>query len=172
MPKKDATQSSTSVPKVLSSKEKIYEVVQEYVKSRTEKNIGRSGGQEIFNRVVECIFAAAAHDGVFRFNGGFGSLHIRTYKPGKRRIPSGAEVSFGERRKIRLEEGLVVKALVANQGDLEKAKKAKGTKSVSGPSKDDPTEPAKADAKKPANPVRPPVKPAKDPDASHEVDLD
>jgi hypothetical protein len=58
----------------------------------------------------------------FRFNGGYGSLHVKTYQAGTRRLPSGQETTFGERSKLRYEEGVVVAGLVASKGDLAKAK--------------------------------------------------
>lgn len=63
-------------------------------------------------------FALAAQDGTVRLNGGFGSLHVRTYQAGERRLPSGETTKFGERQKMRYEEGVLVSALIENGGDL------------------------------------------------------
>lgn len=110
------------------TKEAIYVLVGNFVKEKTGKRIGKTGGREIFDLVVDNIFAAATKAGSFRFNGGFGSLQIRTYGEGTRRLPSGQEVTFGERRKLRYEEGVVVEALVANGGNLEEAYKVRGSR--------------------------------------------
>lgn len=109
------------------SKEAIYIKVGDYVKARTGKRIGKTGGREIFDLVVNEIFAAAVVAGSFRFNGGFGSLHVRTFGEGSRRLPSGVVTTFGERKKLRYEEGVVVEALVANGGNLVEALAARAT---------------------------------------------
>lgn len=114
--------------KVLVGKDAIYAMIGDHVKAVTGKRIGRSGGRVIFDMVVEQIFAEATRTGAFRFNGGFGSMHLKVYQAGTRRLPSGQETTFGERTKLRYEEGIVVSALVANKGDLVEAKKAKGTR--------------------------------------------
>jgi len=110
------------------AKEAIYEKVSEFVKAKTGKRIGKSGGQELFNIVVAEIFAATAREGSFRFNGGFGSMHIKTYQPGTRRLPSGQSTTFGEREKARYEEGVVVRALIKNHGNLDEALKVRGSR--------------------------------------------
>jgi hypothetical protein len=117
-----------------SAKEAIYELIAEFVKSKTDKRIGKSGGRIIFDLVVDNVFAAAAKDGTFRFNGGFGSLHVRQYGAGSRRLPSGQQTTFGEREKLRYEQGVVVTALIENEGNLEEAYKVRGSrvKEVSG----------------------------------------
>lgn len=108
------------------SKEQIYVLIGDHVKEKTGKRIGKTGGREIFDLVVAQIFAAAAKDGTFRFNGGFGSLHVKDYQAGSRRLPSGETTTFGERSKLRYEEGVVTKALVANNGDLEAVMRERG----------------------------------------------
>jgi nucleoid DNA-binding protein len=110
-------------------KEAIYIKLGEYVKDKTGKRIGKTGGRELFDMVVDEIFALATRDGTVRLNGGFGSFHVREYQEGTRRLPSGVEVSFGERKKLRYEEGVVVKALVENGGDLSKAYLIRGSRS-------------------------------------------
>lgn len=110
------------------SKELIYEKLGEEIRAMTDKRVGKAGGRKLFDSVVEQIFAAAAKNGVFRFNGGFGSIHKRTYQAGERRLPAGQTVQFGERQKLRYEEGVVVEALVANGGDLTEALKARGSR--------------------------------------------
>jgi len=112
----------------VSAKDAIYIKIGDFVKEKTGKRIGKTGGREIFDRVVEQIFASAVTEGSFRFNGGFGSLHVKTYQAGTRRLPSGQETTFGERQKVRYEEGVVVKALIVNDGDLTKALKARGSR--------------------------------------------
>lgn len=114
--------------KELSVKEAIYTKVGEFVKEKTGKRIGKTGGREVFDLIVDEIFAAAVKEGTFRFNGGFGSMHLRTYQAGSRRLPSGTNTTFGERKKLRYEEGVVVKALIGNGGNLIEALKARGTR--------------------------------------------
>lgn len=110
----------------LSSKEQIYVDIGTFVKEKTGKRIGKTGGREIFDLVVASIFAGAAKDGSFRFNAGFGSLHVKNYQAGSRRLPSGDVTTFSERSKVRYEEGVVTKALVQNGGNLEEALKERG----------------------------------------------
>lgn len=133
-----------------SAKDKIYASIRDLVKDRTGKSIGKQGGREIFDLVVEQVFAAATAAGTFRFNGGFGSLHVRQYSAGTRNLPSGQAVTFGEREKLRYEEGVVTKALVANKGDLSEALKARGSRGGDKEVEEEPAkaEPAKADTKK------------------------
>lgn len=109
-------------------KEGIYTQIDAWVKTKTGKRIGKTGGREIFDLVTGGVFSAAASEGTFRFNGGFGSLHVKEYQAGERRLPSGQTTKFGKRRKIRYEEGVVVKALVDNGGDLAKAIAVRGSR--------------------------------------------
>lgn len=109
-------------------KNAIYEKIGAYVKDKTGKRIGRSGGREVFDIVVNEVFALATQHGSMRFNGGFGSLHVKTYQEGERRLPSGQMTKFGKRQKLRYEEGVVVKALVANGGNLTEALKVRGVR--------------------------------------------
>lgn len=110
-------------------KEEIYIKIKELVKNKTGgKNIGKSGGRELFDLVVAEIFTLATKEGTIRLNGGFGSFHVRQYGSGSRRLPSGQQVEFGEREKLRYEEGVVVKALVENEGNLEEALKVRGSR--------------------------------------------
>lgn len=111
-----------------SAKVGIYTTIGDHVKSVTDKRIGKTGGRVIFDLVVGEIFAACAKDKSFRFNGGFGSMHLRTYTAGSRRLPSGQETTFGERNKIRYEEGVVVKTLIGNGGDLKAALAARASR--------------------------------------------
>ena len=126
----------------VSAKDAIYVQIGDFVKEKTGKRIGKTGGREIFDMVVEQTFSAAVREGSFRFNGGFGSFHVKTYQAGTRRLPSGQQTTFGERQKVRYEEGVVVKALIVEGGDLSKALKARGTR-VKKPA-------AKSEDKKPA----------------------
>jgi len=119
-------------------KERIYEKISELVKDKTDKRIGKTGGRDVFDLVVAEIFALATKEGTVRLNGGFGSFHVRNYQAGSRRLPSGKETSFGERSKLRYEEGVVVRELVKNKGDLDKAVKVRGSR-------------AQSDTKKPAD---------------------
>lgn len=111
-----------------SGKEAIYLQIRDMVKAKTTKNIGKSGARELFDLVVQAIFVTATKEGTIRLNGGFGSFHKRHYTSGERRLPSGQNVQFGERDKLRYEEGVVVKALVDNGGDLNEALKARGSR--------------------------------------------
>jgi len=111
-----------------SAKEAIYIQIGKLVQEKTGKRIGKTGGREIFDLVVNEVFAAAARNGSLRFNGGFGALHQRQYQAGERRLPSGATTKFGIRTKLRYEEGVVVKALNGNGGVLEDALKARGSR--------------------------------------------
>ena len=113
------------------SKEEIYIRLGEWIKEKTGKRVGKTGGREIFDKVVEEIFSAATKNETFRFNAGFGSLHTRTYAAGARRLPSGQETTFGERQKLRYEEGVVVEEMVKNGGDLAKALTTRGTRGSS-----------------------------------------
>jgi hypothetical protein len=130
-----------------SDKEAIYEKIAAWVKEKTSQRIGKSGGRVIFDMVVDNVFAAAAKSGTFRFNGGFGSLHVRTYSAGSRRLPSGQETTFGEREKLRYEQGVVVTALVENKGNLEEAYKARGSRVKEVEGEAAPTTPAPSKAK-------------------------
>jgi len=121
----------------VSAKDAIYVQIGDFVKEKTGKRIGKTGGREIFDMVVEQIFAAAVRENSFRFNGGFGSLHVKTYQAGTRRLPSGQETTFGERQKVRYEEGVVVKALITEGGDLVKALKARGSRAKAKPATKD-----------------------------------
>lgn len=96
----------------MDAKQAIYQLIADSVKAKTGKNIGRSGGQELFNLVVEQIFAAAVKEQTFRFNGGYGSLRIKHYSAGSRQLPSGAKTTFGERSKLRYEQGVSTTDLV------------------------------------------------------------
>jgi nucleoid DNA-binding protein len=109
-------------------KEAIYIKLGEMVKDKTGKRIGKTGGRELFDVVVGEIFALATKEGTVRLNGGFGSFHVRDYQSGSRRLPSGQQVDFGERKKLRYEEGVVVKALIGNGGNLDEAVKVRGSR--------------------------------------------
>lgn len=119
---------ATEAPAEDSGKEAIYTKIADLIKEKTDKRIGKTGGREIFDLVVSEVFAAAAAAGTFRFNGGFGSMHVKKYSAGSRRLPSGQETTFGEREKLRYEEGVVTKELVKNGGDLVEAIKVRGTR--------------------------------------------
>lgn len=114
----------------LDPKEQIYVLIGNLVKEKTGKRIGKTGGREIFDLVVDNVFAAATKSGSFRFNGGFGALHIREYGAGSRNLPSGQKVTFGERKKLRYEAGVVVEALIENGGSLEAAYRVRGTRAT------------------------------------------
>lgn len=110
----------TKEPVVRVGKDAIYERLGALVKEMTGKRVGLAGGRKIFDAVVEEVFVEATKEGTFRFNGGYGSMHVKTYAAGSRRLPSGQETTFGERQKLRYEEGVVVAGLVEHKGDLSK----------------------------------------------------
>lgn len=142
----ETTEAAAAPETADSAKEKIYIAIGDFVKEKTGKRIGKTGGREIFDLVTEQMFATAAAEGTIRFNGGFGSYHIKEYSEGERRLPSGATTKFGKRKKLRYEEGVVVKALVANGGNLEEALKVRGSRAK--PEAEAPAaKPAKADKK-------------------------
>jgi hypothetical protein len=128
------------------SKEQIYTKIADYVQAKTQKRIGKTAAREIFDLVVGEVFAAAARDGSFRFNGGFGSIHKKEYQAGTRRLPSGQETTFGIRQKLRYEEGVVTAALVKNGGNLAEGLKARGSRAK--------TDGAPAAEAKPAKPAK------------------
>jgi len=96
----------------LDTKQTIYQKIADYVNAKTGKNIGRSGGQELFNIVTEQVFASAVAEKNFRFNGGYGSLRIKNYSAGTRKLPSGKSTTFGERSKLRYEQGVTTTNLI------------------------------------------------------------
>jgi len=106
------TKPAAESTKELSVKEAIYQKVADMVKAKTSKNIGRTGGQELFNLVVGEIFVVAVHEKSIRLNAGFGSFKIKEYTPGSRRLPSGQVATFGDRKKLRYEQGVSVTNLI------------------------------------------------------------
>lgn len=114
------TTAEAKEPVVRTGKDAIYERLGEMVKEMTGKRVGLSGGRKIFDKVVEEVFVEATKEGTFRFNAGFGSMHVKNYGPGERRLPSGQMTTFGDRQKLRYEEGVVVAGLVEHKGDLTK----------------------------------------------------
>jgi len=120
--------------KTPSAKEAIYINIAEKVKGKTGKVVSKAFGREIFDTVIEEVFASATKEEVFRLNGGFGSFHVRDYPAGSRVTPGGKKVTFGPRKKVRYDNGVVVASLLKAGGDLTKVK----------------SERAKAGSKKPA----------------------
>jgi hypothetical protein len=127
----EATPAADGSESELTSKEAIYGQIADWVKEKTDKNIGKTGGRALFDMVHNATFAAATRDGTFRFNGGFGSYHVRKYGEGSRRLPSGATTNFGERQKLRYEQGVVTTALIKNGGDLTQALAVRGSRAQS-----------------------------------------
>lgn len=115
-----ASAAEAKEPVVRVGKDAIYERLGEMVKEMTGKRVGLSGGRKLFDKVVEEVFVEATKEGTFRFNAGFGSMHVKSYGPGERRLPSGQMTTFGDRQKLRYEEGVVVAGLVEHKGDLTK----------------------------------------------------
>ena len=110
-----------STSRQLSSKEQIYQVIADEVKEYTGKNIGRARGRIIFDRVIENVFMQLILNREMRLNGGFGSLKMKRYSAGERRLPSGQVVVYPERFKPYYEAGVVVTAMEKNGGDLKAA---------------------------------------------------
>lgn len=98
--------------KEMSAKEKIYIAIDAYVKDKTGKRIGKSGGRIVFDMVVAAMFEHAVTLGSLRFNAGYGSLKVKTYSAGSRRLPSGTITKFDTRKKLRYEEGVSVAQLI------------------------------------------------------------
>lgn len=160
----------------VSAKDAIYEILRDAVKEKTGKNIGKAGGRMLFDVVVEQIFATATKEGTIRLNGGFGSFHVRQYQAGERQLPSGQKATFGERQKLRYEEGVVVKALVESKGDLTKSlgeRTSRSSEVGQAPAAPAAAAPAKATAK-PAKAAKEPkaAKPAAAPKGAAEDDVD
>lgn len=105
-------------------KEVVYAAIDALITAKTGKRIGKTGGHQVFDLVIETMIAEAVKNGPLRLNRGFGSLHLRKYKAGTRKLPSGKSTTFGDRQKLRYEEGVMTAALVKAGGDLEAAKKA------------------------------------------------
>jgi len=152
------------------SKEAIYLVIAEWVLNKTGKKIGKTGGRDLFDRVVEEILAAATRDNTFRFNGGFGSMHVKNYQAGTRRLPSGAETTFGERKKLRYEQGVVTTALIENGGDLVEALKVRGSRAAA-PAAEAPPVEKTPKAPKATKPAAAPAEALAD-DAGGDLELD
>jgi len=106
------TKTNASATEAPDSKAKIYRLIADFVKAKTGKEIGKSGGQDLFNLTVEQVFAATVADKTFRFNGGYGSLRLREYSAGSRKLPSGKSTTFGVRTKVRYEQGVSTTNLV------------------------------------------------------------
>jgi len=104
----------TDAPAAVASdpKEGIYIMIADFVKERTSKNIGKTGGHVLFDQITAEVFRIAVQEGYFRFNRGYGSLEVKHYGAGTRRLPSGQEVVFGERSKLRYNQGKMVKELI------------------------------------------------------------
>lgn len=110
----------------LEGKEALYAKISEFVKEKTGKRIGKTGGQQLFNMVCEGIFSiATGPEKTVRLNGGLGSFHVKEYQAGSRTLPSGQVVEFGERTKLRYEEGVLVKEMLTTGGDIIAARKAR-----------------------------------------------
>jgi len=125
-------------PVVRVGKDAIYERMGAMIKEMTGKRVGMAGGRKVFDKVVEEVFIEAAKEGTFRFNAGFGSLHVKNYGAGERRLPSGQITTFGERQKLRYEEGVVVAGLVEHKGDLSKVQALRAAESGDGADVADP----------------------------------
>lgn len=138
-----ATEEKSTVVRV--GKDAIYERMGEMIKEMTGKRVGLAGGRKVFDKVVEEFFVEATKEGTFRFNAGFGSLHVKTYGAGERRLPSGQVTTFGERQKLRYEEGVVVAGLVEHHGDLTKVQELRAAE-PNGATTDAPVSAATTDA--------------------------
>ena len=101
-------------------KQKIYERIQAAVRKQTERRINLDDAREIFDLVTEEMILAASQDGVCRLNRGLGSLKVRHFKGGTRKLPTGERVEYPARRKIQLDAGqttLSILESLPNAGD-------------------------------------------------------
>ena len=149
----DAAETAATERHPSASKEEIYLKIADYVKEKTGKRIGKTGGHALFDMIVGEVVAAATRDGQFRFNLGFGSMHVKTYQAGSRRLPSGAETTFGERQKLRYEGGVMTAELIKNKGDLTAAMATRGRSPLqpaADPGREEASEPEEAAPAEPA----------------------
>lgn len=101
-------------------KQEIYEKIQAMVYKRTGERLNLGGARAIFDLVVEETILAASSDGACRLNRGMGSLKVRSFPGGTRRLPTGEMVKYPARRKIQFDAGqttLEVMEGAANAGD-------------------------------------------------------
>jgi len=127
MTKQQATEQAVTEASTPTAKEAMYVTIADHIKAKTGKRIGKTGGRELFDMVVSGVFKAAVTDGTFRFNGGHGSLHVKTYGAGSRNLPSGQKVTFGNRQKLRYEEGVEVKKMIVAHGPAAETEKTADT---------------------------------------------
>jgi hypothetical protein len=106
------------------AKGRIHQWIADFVKEKTGKPIGITGGKKIFDKVIADIFTSAVKDGQLRFPGGYGSLHVRHLGVGTKpkRLPSGAttdSILKEGRVKLRYQEGVMVKKLLGTDRKTE-----------------------------------------------------
>ncbi len=114
-PRKEATGRSFA-----EQKQEIYERIQALVWKRGGGRINLEEAREVFDLVMEEAILAASKDGVCRLNRGLGSLKVRHFPKGTRRLPTSEVVDYPARRKIQLDAGqttLAILAARANAGD-------------------------------------------------------
>lgn len=101
-------------------KQEIYERIQTLIRMQTGQRVNLEEAREIFDLVTEEAILAASKDGVCRLNRGLGSLKVRHFSGGTRRLPTGEVVSYPARRKIQFDAGQTTASILearANAGD-------------------------------------------------------
>lgn len=98
-------------------KVEIYERIQGLVKARTGARINQEEAREIFDLVLEEAILAASQDGICRLNRGLGSLKVRHFPGGTRRLPTGDRVEYEARRKIQFDAGLTTLEILRAAGN-------------------------------------------------------
>lgn len=115
-PRKDVTGRSFA-----EQKNEIYGRIQTLVRTMTGERINREEARQIFDLSLEEAILAATTDGVCRLNRGMGSLKVKTYDGGTRRLPTGETVAYPEKRKIQLSPGQTTQEVLdaaPNLGDM------------------------------------------------------
>jgi len=98
--------------------DQITEMVQKAVALKTGRRFDRVTARGIVDATIEMFFTSAVQTGYARLPKGFGSLHLRTLKPTRVRVPTGDMLEIKEERKIlKYVEGLAVRDLL---GKLDK----------------------------------------------------
>ena len=96
-------------------KEDLYKQIADLIEKKTSAPVPVSFGREIFDKVIEGVMNTAIKTGKFRFNGGYGSMKVKTYKGGTRTLPTQKSTSFGPRDKLRYIPGVEVEKALKPQ---------------------------------------------------------
>jgi nucleoid DNA-binding protein len=108
----------------LEYKDTIYERINETVLKLTHRRIGRQHSKELFELVIEMIFAQAFKSGYFRFPLGFGAFKVREFKGAKKAklmptrpdLPVAPIAKPKNRLHLRYTEGAEVRKAMGNPG--------------------------------------------------------